>query len=567
MGALGGADREAVTRESSVSLILACALLGLVVFLSYGNALMNDFVWDDRSLVPAITREHSPDPFAEFAIGRQKMGYFRPVVVFSFLVDDTLWPKRPWGYHLTNVFLHLAATLFLYLFLRELTAENALSLAGALLFAVHPVHTEAVTFVSGRTDVLCALFYFAALALFALLPRQGRRRGFAGVAAFTLAFFLALGSKEMAVTLPAVLPLLLWRRDRPWSRSQMAAYVSCLAALLAYLVGRGTVLSGSLDPAFVFKNLPHALLQIPYALWTYVRLIVVPWPLDPYRDLGQVVTPASRGFLLPLAGVGCVVALLCLRGRMTARLVLAGFVAFLPVLNIIPTRSATVADRFLYLPSAFLLPAVVIAAATLGVRRLSGAVLLAAASATLMTGTIVRNRAWHDEITLWEAKLQASSNRGGGFFKAHLNIGEGLTKAGKYQEALPHFQEAMNVEEVAESAGLRNNLGVALEGLGRLSEARKEYLAAVRLEPGYEDARVNLAVANAKEGRSREAEAQLRELLRINPGNVDAHNNLGVVLAGQGRVEEAVSHYREALRYEPDFAQARVNLDKALSKF
>ncbi len=602
--------------------VIAAALL------AGANTLQGQFVWDDVLLVPANTYANHPPLLTGFHLGAVATGYFRPVVSLFFIADSLLWAQRPFGYHLTNVVLHAAAAALVFQLIRLLRGGPAAALLGGLLFAVHPVHSEAVAFVSGRSDLACTLFSLTAICLFAVLSKSNPGRAALMTVAVPVASLLALGGKEMAATLPALMPLLSASpRVASWNRAQKTALASSLIAVLVYLGYRQSLFGGLPLTEAATAPLTQRLLGIPLSLWTYLRLMVLPWPLHPYYIVPTVKSAFSGAFLLPFAGVLLTAALAALSGGSVRRLFAAGVIALLPVLNIVPIGSADIAERYVYLPSAFFLAALALAAERAGLLRGRRLILPAGLLLVLLALTVVQNRTWKDEATLWRTAIEKSPRSGVAHFsyglylekagdlagalreyrtviilepklpeiyisaarvvealgradealdllrtaelvnpnnwKSRLELGAALFRRGRNAESILHYREGLGIKP--DSANLHNNLGVALEASGRFDEALVHYREAVRRDPNYADARINLGTALSASGDENAGIRELREALRLDPDNPDALNNLGIALETGGDQAEATRLFREALRARPDFPQARENLARILA--
>jgi len=190
--------------------VLAAAMLVAVVFVCYANSLGNGFVFDDDFLVPAYSRAWS---FSHLI--RTLLESYRPVRNASYAIDFFVWGWRPFGFHLTNVLIHAGNVILVFLLIRRFTVKPRLAFLAALIFAVHPMQTDSVSYISGRRDVLFALFYLAAFHAY-LRYRASRSRAF--FALFLGFWALSLMSKEMAVSLPLV--IFIWNFCELWGEEK-----------------------------------------------------------------------------------------------------------------------------------------------------------------------------------------------------------------------------------------------------------------------------------------------------------------------------------------------------------
>jgi len=464
----------------------------------FANSLGNGFAMDDaynvvaneqiRSLrsIPALfTRQWGADAPTRYhqAINR---AYWRPLVAASFALDHRLWGLRPAGYHLTNVLLHAAVSLLVLLLVLRLTGSGWGAAAGALIFALHPVHTEAVNLVSYRTELLAALFVTAALALHG---RAGRRRPWE-LAALLLLYALGLASKEMAVTLPGWLLLQDLALGRPgrggagWLRRAAWTYAPLVLCLAGYLALRAATLDHAGSDFFHGLEPGLRALSVLKIYLHYVRLMLLPWPLLPFYDWTVLPPATSYGDIeayLGLALLGLTVALalaLWRRGARAAGLgVLWWLVGLIPVAHIV-SLPVGAAERFLYLPSVGLCLALGAGAGALARRgrgvRIAAVVVAVPLLALMALGTVVRNTHWRDDMRL-------------------------------LQRAVVDFPESFNA---------RHELGKRYVEQGRLDLAITELRAANRLLPNIQPNVALLARALIETGQGVEATLVLQRAVK-----------------------------------------------------
>jgi tetratricopeptide (TPR) repeat protein len=354
------------------------ALLLLLVLLTFGRSLGGGFIWDDRVLVERNQRIRDPGQLGRAFTRRfwdvslqtseersqQAHVYYRPLVTASFSLDYGLYGMRPWGYHLTNLLLHLGVVGLALALCRRLLGRGAPALVAALLFAVHPSRAEAVSWISGRSDLLMALLALGALLLFWRALRGARIRGGALAGAWLL-YAGALLSKETAVGLAVVVPCL----DLLWSPGEGAGQPAdaerrrrlrrnaLVCHLPLALVTAGVVLLRLLLPGTAVDwGLGGRLAMLLQSLGHYLELTLLPY--DPSMLVGSLYNPRAPDWGLVLAGAGgllawgAALALALKRQSRVAAIALVLLAAFLaPVSNLVPLGlHALVAERFLYLP-------------------------------------------------------------------------------------------------------------------------------------------------------------------------------------------------------------------------
>lgn len=536
------------------------AAVACLAFLLYLPTVGYQLVWDDPMLLDLTHARLQAGGVgsllsSEFILGSASShtGYFRPVVLLSLAVDDRIGGGRAWIFHFTNLLLHASVCGMAVLVLQRTLNDRASAIFGGLLFATHPVHVEAVAFVSGRTDLWAGLFVLLATALW----MRGRGRG--SVAA---PFFLMPGalSKELAVM--AVPAWLTWdlldvagpTSARPsWIRRN-AAWLACSLVVITVVIALrwgalGTVPGGATpDPSALDLLVPR--------LATYLKLLVLPWPLSAFYTQSDL-------NLQPLTVLGALVAVamfLALTFTDSRRVGAAGLswvLLFLfPVLGVVSFGAGGVAaaERFLYVPS---LGACIAAAALWGrLNRINRNVALATGGAVLVLfagTTVLRSRVWRNEISLYTDMVRTSPRA----FVAHFNLGNELARIGRLDEAEASLARAVDVE--AGRADGWNNLGSVHLRLGKDQEAEKAYAEAVRLKPDFVVALRNWAQTLARMGRHDDAARAFAQLLaRVeNPSVEDvlAVVETGKALAVAGRLAEAENAFRMAIRAAPDRAE------------
>jgi hypothetical protein len=492
-----------------------------VALASYVTALGNGFAYDDNLVValnPVVTEGDWGGAFLGpyWPVAREGSGLYRPLTTASFVAEWPLWKGSPLGFHAVNVVLHAAVSLLLLALLLRFAALPG-ALAGALLFAIHPVHVEAVANVVGRGELLAALSVLGACVLYLDADTQAPLGRMARAVGVSLLYLTGLGSKEIAVSLPALLVLLEVYRSQDESlprrlRRALPVFV-CMAAVLAtYLVVRWSVL-GTITgevPAPALRGLtPGERMLTALSVWPqYLRLMVFPVSLSADYGPGVIMDARSLdaevliGAAVMMAWVGG--AVLLFRRAPAASLGLAWFVvAVLPVSNLIIPSGVILAERTLYLPS--VAASLVLAAVVSSVyvitdrrrRRLAGA-LAVTAGVALIGRTVSRIPAWLDSFTVVS------------------------TLARDHPESYVALQHR--------AAGLTR--------VGESAEAAEVYEAAVALVPHHYGLKVELGGLYARLRQEERAEELLREAIAMAPGQPTAYRLLAEQLIRLGRAEE-----------------------------
>ncbi|MEO7319646.1 MAG: hypothetical protein ABIZ56_11710 [Chthoniobacteraceae bacterium] len=347
----------------------AGAILCIIVatLFVYWPAQRNGFVWDDTAIVQRDPLIRSwrliPEGFRHFLfIDATASNFYRPLQRVSFTMDYALWDRSAGGWHLTSVYLHLAAAVALFFLAETLTASRGWACAIAVLWAIHPLHTSAVTYIAGRADPLQALFGFAGLAL--ALKSLGARRAWLLGGGAAVCFLGAMLSKEAGVS-----AILIWFAMLAWHRVPRAVWVKWIA-LGAVVVAVYCALR------FTAENTPPPKQDVPpasarpilaaRAVAEYAGLILAPVNLRMERDVSSGVgAPAARGAIAARREWQTMIGMALIAGAVlwwrwsrrrapiAALALIAGLVAYLPVSNVF-ALNASVAEHWLYVPLAFL---------------------------------------------------------------------------------------------------------------------------------------------------------------------------------------------------------------------
>ncbi len=578
MGVSSGVKESPLTRRRDAA---AVALVAAACFVS---TLGNGFTLDDLEIVvrnPLVTGPAAGDPVRIFtshywAHLREAGNLYRPLAVLSYATNHALAGPSAWSFHAVNVALHALASLLALALGWRLGLSRAASLAAGLIFAAHPVHTEAVAGVVGRADLMAACAVLGGWALH--LGGGGTWRG----ALVGLTFMAGLFSKENAIVLPALMMMGDLRRDRGLRReafrARLPAWAACAAGGLVWLALRHAALPDMSDPGLsdaplVDASIPVRALTALHVLARYAGLLIAPIRLSADYSFNQIPLVTSPADPLALAGGAALVLLAAafLRGlrrenRGRAGWVLAGglLVSLLPVSNLLFPIGIVMAERLLYLPSAFFclgIPVVWSAALTrvgersrheAGPARRAAAVLTAAAVLAGGARAIVRNRDWRDQLALFTATVRTSPRSA----SAHYNLGVALEDAGRAPEAMKEYEAALAIKP--EDFRTHHNAGLLLAGAGRLEEAVPHLEIAWRIDPASPGAAASLGAVYDALGRHQDAERVLRDGLSRGPGGEDRHRipyNLGTLLLRQGRAAEALPLLQtahDALPSDPD---------------
>ena len=528
----------------------------LATLLAFARTLAYDFVWDDALLIqrsqrlqqwtslPAVLGSHF---WSEVHEGSH---YYRPLVSLSFFLDVQAWGFNPMGFHLTNLLAHLATALAVLALARRLTGSVLAAAVAGVAFALHPIHTESVTFISGRTDVLATLFFLLALLGYVRWRHEGGPLAFAGS---LVAFFLGLAAKEVAVTLPLVI-LLYDRMVGPKERGAgalaraLARYAAYGGVVALYLVVRMASLGALVESdSGTWGTLLTRVLTATKIVATYAWLTLVPFPANPYYVIVPVLWPPPGDWW---AATGGLAVLLALTVWAAWRAPLWGFAAIwfwvtlIPSVGVdlLPVPTAIMAERFLYLPSVgFCL------LLAMGVRRVLGSGRALAADqlrplpalglATLLLGyvllTLWRNEPWKDHYNLYSYMVEMSPESD----LPHVNLALVHLPRGEVLEAYAHFKRG--VEIAPQNARALVGLGLTETLLGNREGGLKHALEGAGQAPKNPHVLAFLAQLYLLRGEPEHAVTVYEESLRLHPDQAHATILFARALGRVGRTQDA----------------------------
>jgi protein O-mannosyl-transferase len=560
--------------------VLFLALL-LVTLAAYQPAWHGGLLWDDDAHITASGLRSAGGLWRIWSeLGATQQYY--PVTHSAFWVQQALWGDHVLGYHVANILLHALSALLLVLTLRRLGIPGAW--LAAVIFALHPVEAESVAWISELKNTLSAVFYMGAALAYLRFDRDRKWRWYALAMGL---FVLALFSKTVTATLPAALLIVFW-----WQRGSLslrhdvrplAPFFAVGAAAGLFTVWVEQALIGAKGAEFDFNLVERCLIAgraicfyLGKLLWPANLTFIYPrWDIDPW---------AWWQYLFPLGVAGLLVAGWRLRKR--SRAPLAAMLFFCATLfpglgffNVFPFRYSFVADHFQYLAGVGVIVLFSAAVATLArrwrIQSTRAAALTCAIGGVLAFSTWNQSHQYVDAETLYRTTIR----RNPGCWMAHNNLGLLIIDAQaadaaradseqdvvairrKLDDAVGHMNEALRLKP--DYAEAYNNLGFALQMMGRTEEAVKDYREALRLKPAYANACNNLGFALLRMGRPDEAAAQYEQALRLGLVSYETRSNLGIALDRLGRAE-AVPQLEEALRLRPESAEAHANLGSAL---
>jgi protein O-mannosyl-transferase len=533
-------------------------LIGLI-WVAFGNCLVNDFAWDDYDLIinnQQIRQLSSVGDFFtrgfwNFEEGAQDQArdFFRPLVMASYALDYRLYGLNPQGFHLTNLLAHVLCAFLVYFLAMGLSKNSTIALIAAAIWAVHPTHVENVAWICGRGDILAGFFFFSSCCLFTIWIRRPKPNRLP-MAALSICYALALLCKEMAITLPALLLVAcLLSEDRERGFKVMALMFSALALItIGYLATRYLVL-GKIAGVVPGATMGEMLITLPMVFARYIGLLLGLVHIDPHHPEGLCKTALSISFVLNLTVVlayGALLVLAWLRRRHMLLFCLLWFpVTLAPVFRLGGFGDILYADRFLYIPSVgFILAAVFFIAM---ITRAKGrfvvwfALVLCCTYLAMNLGySRVATSYWKDNLSLFSRAVKTSPDSA----YIQYSLGKSLSDVEAYEEALKAYDNAIALFPRYVEA--YNNKAFVLNRLARYGEAFSCSKMAMQLKSAHYSTLINTGDSFLGFGDLDTAEDFYTGSLSIRKTAI-GHHQLALCLMEQGRYEGAHRHFTAAL--------------------
>lgn len=584
------------------------ALLIVLATIPFFNSLTNGFARDDEYLIvqnplvkhignlPLLFTSSYFSGYYQAAFPHPdvpiKSRLYRPVVMASYMLNYLLGGLNPIGYHVVNIVLHAAVCVLVYVIGREVLQAHRGAFVAAALFAVHPLHTEAVTGISGRPELLAVFF-----GLLSWRWYMDGRRGY--LVASMAAFALALLSKEQAVMLPFVLLLSDIARAKAERGGGGAVATRTLATirqggltygaygmlLAMYFVARVVVLGEShIYPGLAIDN-PLAGAELWPRIFTavdvagrYLHLMI--WPVNlsadySYNQIPVLPAPWTAGVLWAVLAWGLLMVIAVrsyYRGSARAFLCVSfAVITYLPASNCLIPIGTIMGERLFYAPSIGLCWLAGLGWEQTIVRwqredqwkwRMVTAVATTMLAVLLMGlgwRTHVRNRDWQDDLSLFRAAVEVSPRS----VKAHAALADSYAKLGRIDQAIPEYQQALGI---LPHAAIQSSLAAAYLQQGQTAAAITAYGEAVRLDPLDARIRTDFGFSLLKTGEYDRAVDELQSALAVNPNFAKGHYVLGLVYAKQGLWSQAATAYQRAVELQHDFMEAAYALGLAFEE-
>jgi tetratricopeptide (TPR) repeat protein len=577
-------------RRRAVAIPLAAAIpaaIATVVLAAFLPTLDNGFViWDDQLNFLENERYRGLGwSNLRWMFTTILLGHYVPITWLTLGLDYVLWGMDPRGYHLTSLVVHAANAVLAYLVALRLFRHASVqtprgvtmgAAAAALVFALHPLRVESVAWATERRDVLSGFFFLATILLYVLASERGDHSRRRLLVAAVGCYVLAILSKSIVMSLPAVLVLLdlyplrrlppaprRWREPALrtlWLEKVPFVLLGLAAAGLGYYAQAANKFFTSLT-AYPWTA---RIGLVAYSYWFYLAKSVVPLALSPLYELPAAIHPLRGRFLVSLVGVVAItLAVVLLRRRWPAGLAAWTYYGLVlaPVSGLAHSGHQLAHDRYSYLSTlafALLAGAGVAAVArwssTGVVRPLVSRVAVAGVALSLAgLGVLTwqQTHAWRDTDTLWRTAIEAEPT----CTICRTNMASMLAKSGLVDFARNHYEEVLELRP--DRVKTHRDLAIVLGEMGRMTEANAHFETVLARYPQDAGILNDFGVVLMRQGRYDEALARLEQARRLSPDAPEVGANLGLVLLKLGRPAEALQHATRVVERDPTAAPAR----------
>jgi len=569
--------------------IVHMAVIALLAIAAYSNTFHIPFQFDDIGTIVQNAKVKDLANVPGFFIGEDSSFASRPLLHATDAVNYYLDGMNTRGYHAVNLAVHIINAILLYLLIlmtgRHMRLEEddvrLLAALSAMIFAAHPLQTEAVTYITSRSMLLATMFYLLGPIVFLRAATAARGRG-RYVAALFAVSMLGMASRENFATFPLMLffyDLLFVSALNPREalRRHYALYLAAALPLgyLAFII-LGNTYDRSIDyPGIGIRPLHYIITQFKVH-WTYLRLLVLPIGQNADYDYPisrSLFNPAALIAFVGYAGLWAGAVLKARKRPLFSFGVLWFLVTLIPIsfgVSLMSLRLGNVIfEHRVYLPSAGAIVAGVWAVLLLtkGRERARKAAVsaLVVMSLVFAVAAHARNTVWFTDKTLWEDVVKKSPNKERG----HYNLGLALRHEGETQAAIKNFEAAVKYREgksnvhdfgIVVKDRSHFNLGMLYQERGNIEKAIEEYEMVIKITQKNALAYNNLGMLYRQKGRTDKAIGYYKEALKLEPDNAEFHVNLGNAYDIEDKMDEAIDQYKEAARLDPKNALTHYNL-------
>jgi tetratricopeptide (TPR) repeat protein len=589
--------------------------IAAVCFIVYFNALSNGFVSDDNLQLlnnPWIKHaKYIPEIFLNNFWGFQgeNTSLYRPLPHIVYMIAYHVFGFKAWGFHLLNILFHTGTSLLVFLVCSSLfpkprslapSPSPIIPVAAAMLFATHPIHTEAVTWIGGIMDVSFSFFFLLSFYFYVKSADNGRLFKI-GYLFSVISFFFATLCKEPALTLPAVLVAYDYA-----NRKEGVPLSYYIKGYIPYAIAAGLYFVMRFNALRVFAPMRIDLGLTPYEYGVniiilfkqYLGKLILPVNLNFWHVFHPATSLATWKGIVSLAIAAAFAAALIITAKKEKLAFLCLILIAVPLLPVLYIPALTqglenaFTERYLYLPSfGFVLLLVSFLARVKASKpkwTTAMVAILCAVVALYAGGTIRRNVVWRDSYSLWSDaqrkspesaapyialgdvlkekgwiekaidQYQAGLRLRPNWVPIYVSLGGAYVAKGLVDKGIEYYQGALRLKP--DSAEAHNDLGLAYWKKDLVDYAIAHYETALRLKPQFQGIHNNLGLAYASKGWIDKAIKEYEEALKSDPNSAGVHNNLGNAYESKGWTDQAIKQYEEALRLQPDYVDAHNNL-------
>lgn len=559
----------------------------LITSLVYLNTFQNQFVWDDKDFILGWEETRTLKNMPIFLKGAVPLGHegvHRPLRGVYYALSYQLWGTNPVGYHFQALLVHLICTILVYLITLQITKKSIIAFMTSLLFGIHPIHTNAITFVTSSFDQIGIVLFLASCYLYLKSTRDLKLNKLSYTFSVIFAIF-AFFSYELTLTLPLVLLLfdfyfrIVKKEDRI---KKIKIYSPYFLSAGIYVFIRFFILDMIARGQYLCGSFYITMLAMSKAFIKEILLVIVPIKLTIYHTISKGIYAYSNSELSKelicsqsifnlniLFSIIVILTLLVLivklykNHKIFSFCIAWFFVTLLPVSNIIPIQTLLDED-FLYLPSfAFCLGFSFLI--YYFYRQFSEKDKMKYAKNGLMiffiltilfysSLTISRNTDWKDELSLWSKTAEYTP----GSALAHNNLGLAYVGKDRIDLAVQEYEKALEINPGYSRAN--NNLGLIYLGQGEIDLAIEEFKKAIESSPAFAKAYNNLGNVYSQKNELDLAVEQYKMALIINPYYSKAHNNLAIIYTKQNKIDLAIQEYQKTISLKPSHYKAHSNL-------
>jgi tetratricopeptide (TPR) repeat protein len=591
-------------RTTFIIAIVAVAVVAAAVYL---NTLPNGFVWDDNVQILKNLRitdiRYLPQIFSSSLWSFQEnpvaVDSYRPIFFVTYMVEHYIFGLKPWGWHLSSIILHSINSVMVFLvaggLLRQWRDDTSASRQGqaasrrsvglapasypmlfpfiaAVLFAIHPVNTEAVAWVACMVELLYTFFFLFSFHLYMSADLHDGRRRVTYLALSVASFFMGTLSKETAILLIMALPLYDYTKRRLEYR-RLKIYIPYLAATGLYMALRLNAMGGMAGSEPILPNYLLQLLNAFPVFTAQLLKLLVPIGLSPFNIYNHISSPLDIKLFASLAVTAGLCVFIWRLQRSLRAILIPCFIITVPLLptfymllyNPDTSNISILSERYLYLPSAGF--AICLAMGLRWIlgrlgRRRGGAIVL---SATLLLaglyafGSIRRNGTWKDNYTLWSRTVEAEPDN----YFARSYLASVYQEMGENEKALEELLESTRIRP--NFIGSRRKLGLLYYSMGQPEKAAMEFEKVLAITPENSGAHHKLGLAYYSMGQTERAEREFEKVLTLTPESPDANYNIAQIYMGYGRWSDAIPKIEKALLYSDGRGVTRMRNALAVS--